>query len=117
MRNAIISQLTLNASGAISSSDVINSGNMEILDVDVTAVTGTSITLPLNNLSRCQGAFIMTTVDSTGAFVLTDAVPTINNPTTGSAAGAKPTITLANGTAFVLANLRRVRVLAYGYDV
>lgn len=112
MRNAIISKLVLNAAGAATSTDSGNAGNVEILDVDVAAVTATSITLTLNHLHKCDGVILQGTVDSGGAFVANDAVVTITNPTSGT---GKPTITIANGAStFTLANLKWVRVMAYG---
>ncbi len=108
--NSIISKYTLNASGVATATDSGNAGNAETIIVDVTAVTGTSIVLPINSLHKVEDVMISGYL-STGVAKHFDGTRTITNPTSGT---GKPTVTIEDGTNFVLANLEKVVVRAVG---
>lgn len=110
MQNEIISKLTLNAAGAATTNDNGNAGTSETLVVDVADVTGTSFVLTTKHLMRVEEVQI---VGYTAAGVAKhfDGTRTISNPTSGT---GKPTVTIVDGTNFVVANLGKVIVKAYG---
>lgn len=110
MMNSIITKQVLNASGVATTDNSGNGGAEETLIVDVTAVTGTSIVLTCKHLHKVEAVKISGFL-STGVAKHFDGTRTISNPTSGT---GKPTITIADGTNFVLANLEQVVVKAIG---
>lgn len=110
MMNSIVTKKVLSAAGAATTDNNGNAGNAETQIVDVTAVTGTSIVLTFNHLQKIEGVTISGFL-STGVAKHFDGTRTIANPTSGT---GKPTVTIADGTNFVLANLEQVVVTAIG---